>query len=271
MKTLIIIILNLIVASVLAQNALDGIIVEEYFSTDQFSSMAPEWEGEEKVTTYRIFVDLAEGYSLQAIFGNEKHRLLLGSDGLIFNHPARGWESGAKINSKKFNNGALILDSYLTMGAISNSHSGILKDEDKDGSYLSNLIKEPLEKEFQALLKSDETLETPLLERDGMTKAWPNDIRFIEMQDQLDQLLKDKSAKGDILISNGAWAVIGGVKGPTESNRVFIGQVTTDGQLSFELNIQVGGPNGEVEQYVARQVEPNENEVSALRYPEQRP
>jgi hypothetical protein len=31
-----------------------------------------------------------------------------------------------------------------------------------------------------------------------------------------------------------------------------IGQVTTDGELSFELNIQIGTPEGKVQRYVAR-------------------
>jgi hypothetical protein len=36
------------------------------------------------------------------------------------------------------------------------------------------------------------------------------------------------------------------------NNRILIGQVTTDGELSFELNIQIGTPEGKVQRYVAR-------------------
>jgi hypothetical protein len=53
--------------------------------------------------------------------------------------------------------------------------------------------------------------------------------------------------------TNGAWYCLGGASGPdTISNKVLIAQITTDGILSFELNIQIGTPvSGTSEYYVA--------------------
>ena len=51
---------------------------------------------------------------------------------------------------------------------------------------------------------------------------------------------------------NGSWAVVGGGKGPTNENKVLIAQLTTQGKLSFELNLQIGTPGGKALQYVAK-------------------
>jgi hypothetical protein len=52
--------------------------------------------------------------------------------------------------------------------------------------------------------------------------------------------------------TDGSWASLGGSMGPdAETNQVLIAQITTDGILSFELNIQIGTPEGNVEKYVA--------------------
>ena len=42
-----------------------------------------------------------------------------------------------------------------------------------------------------------------------------------------------------INITNGTIAALGGVVGPTSANRVLIGQFTTSGAFSFELNVQI--------------------------------
>ena len=43
--------------------------------------------------------------------------------------------------------------------------------------------------------------------------------------------------------TNGAWAVLGGTIGGTAENRVLIAQLTTNGQLGFNLNMRIGIPD----------------------------
>jgi len=42
------------------------------------------------------------------------------------------------------------------------------------------------------------------------------------------------------------------VEGPTESNKILIAQLTTDGKLSFEINLQIATPSGDPIKFVAR-------------------
>jgi hypothetical protein len=48
------------------------------------------------------------------------------------------------------------------------------------------------------------------------------------------------------------------VSGATASNYVLLGQFTTDGELTLELNLQLVRPDGVSEQYVARNAIGNE-------------
>jgi hypothetical protein len=62
---------------------------------------------------------------------------------------------------------------------------------------------------------------------------------------------------------NGGWAALDGVaragiKGPTPDNRILIAQLTTNGELSFDLNIQVGTPSGGALHFVAHSPEGEE-------------
>ena len=72
----------------------------------------------------------------------------------------------------------------------------------------------------------------------------------------------------EIRLDNAAWAVASGLSGPyPEKNYILIAQVSTDGELSFELNLQLRSPDGETEYYVARDPEGSEFTHSALIFP----
>jgi hypothetical protein len=57
---------------------------------------------------------------------------------------------------------------------------------------------------------------------------------------------------------------ITGVTGPTANNRVLIAQITTDGILSYALNIQIGTPTGGVERYVHTGATGSEIDIPSL-------
>jgi hypothetical protein len=83
---------------------------------------------------FRVFVELCDGCKLKSIYGDENHVLRLESTEAILNSPF-GSSFAHNITGSLFpliENAAL--DSYLSLGAASNSAFGIPKQDDPDGS-----------------------------------------------------------------------------------------------------------------------------------------
>ncbi|MBL7942892.1 MAG: T9SS type A sorting domain-containing protein, partial [Flavobacteriales bacterium] len=78
----------------------------------------------------------------------------------------------------------------------------------------------------------------------------------------------NENVGGLFTTNNGAWSVLEGVQGITSDNMVLIAQLTTDGALSFEINLQVGAPGGETYQYVASAPEAGQIQCDKLMYSE---
>lgn len=223
--------------------ALENVIVEKYYeynSTDYSDTLPDTYP--KGATTYRIFIDMKPGYSLQAVFGTPKHELFLKTSTTFFNDPTCLAETGFNIDAKKLHLGAVALDSWITMGAASRLHTGILKSED-DSAY--------------SFIKNRKLLNKV----DGLTKGvLPNfqvfniDLKFFN----------NDSTASDFSTKDGAWAAMGGVKGPTPENRVLIAQLTTTGKLSFGLNVQIGTPTGGTLQFVAKKPEGSEIKFEGL-------
>jgi hypothetical protein len=201
--------------------ALENVIVEKYY-TATASDCADTSFGKlkEGSVTYRIYIDMKPGYTLQMVYGDKFHDLVIQTSTYFFNNTYLESITGYNVNTKDINKNTVALDSWITMGAASKVHTGILLAEDKDGSVLTR-------PEFA--------------KADGLTngifptlKAFNLDLNFF----------KDKKDAKIFSANNGAWAALGGggVKGPTESNCVLIAQLTTDGTLSFHLNVQIGTP-----------------------------
>ena len=219
--------------------ALENVIVEKYYIADSsdyadstFGKLAPG------SITYRIYIDMKPGYTLQLVYGDKVHELNIKTSTYFFNNTYLESITGYNINSKDLNKNTVALDSWITMGAASKIHTGILLSEDKDGSLLTR----------PAFAKSD-----------GLTngvfptlKSFNLDLNFF----------KDKKDAKSFSTNNGGWAALGGggVKGPTESNRVLIAQLTTNGSLSFQLNIQIGTPSHSWVKFVSQN--PGEGEIA---------
>jgi hypothetical protein len=68
------------------------------------------------------------------------------------------------------------------------------------------------------------------------------------------------------LLTDGAWSCLAGAVGPDTTNKVLIAQITTDGDFSFELNMQLGTPSGSAEQFVAKDAVDKETIFPGLTY-----
>ena len=57
------------------------------------------------------------------------------------------------------------------------------------------------------------------------------------------------------------------IKGPTDNNRVLIAQLTTNGKLSFRLNIEIATPNKKnAIKFVAQDAQKTEIKFDGLNY-----
>jgi hypothetical protein len=209
--------------------ALESIIIEKYYeSTGKDSREKVGGHLPKHSVVYRIYVDMKPGYYLQAVYGNENHELFLKTSTTFFNNLYNYGTTAFNVHPLDINENTVALDSWLTMGAGSRMHMGILKPDDTDGS---------------------------IIKRNGLDKADGLTTGILPTFKQFNLDLAVFYGKIDfsfLSTKNGAWAAIEGVKGPTSDNRVLIAQLTTDGILSFELNIQIGTPTNGVLNFVAR-------------------
>ncbi len=218
---------------------LKGIIVETYYTADsldeKISGLPPN------SVTYRVFAELEEGYTLQTIFGFPDNPLIIGSSTGFYNHNWGG-DIGDMINPQAINANNLAFDSWLTIGAATSSHSGILLQEDNDGSILN---KEGM-KDADGLIEG----EIPQIMKYNL------DLGIFEYKEPVTALFAD----------NGLIAVLDGQTGPTSKNRVLLAQLTTDGELFFQFNIQLGVPDGDFIQYVAKNPAAGQVQFDGLSY-----
>lgn len=233
---------------------LEGIIVERYYQTDA----ADETDAMDNVSAvpltagsvvYRVFVDMAPGYKFSQIFGTPDHNLTVNATADFYNDPSYGVTvNPGTVSANNIRKHTALIDSWFTTGGASNGKVGVLKIEDMDGSVGNQ----------HGVLANNPggCYGVPITgtgAQDGMTPnspttyLVPNSLGLGAALDALDQ-----TAGNTVLIDNGAIAALGGIVGPTESNRVMIAQFTVHGDITFALNVQlVNATTGAAENYVA--------------------
>lgn len=223
--------------------ALENVIVEKYYVSDSVDDADTSANALPKgAVTYRVFIDMLPDYSLQVVYGDEKHELFFKTTTSFFNDEVCFASTGFNIDAKKLHVGNVVLDSWITMGAASRLHTGVLRSEDYGGfSFIP---------QFDSLSKAD-----------GLTKGVLPNFKLFNMDLSF---FKNKSDLNSFSTYNGAWAALGGVKGPTPENRVLIAQLTTNGEFTFGLNIQIGTPTGGYIKFVAKNPEGSEIQFKGL-------
>ena len=246
---------------------LEDLIVEVYYVSD--ANDATDEDGGELVegsTTYRIYADLADGYELQAVYGNEDHELRFETTTLFFNNEDRGEETGDQIPANRLDENTVALDSYVTLGAASDEHWGVLKSEDVDGSIVGGTNNDGGSAGIAGglLVNADADAGIPLTTADGLLEGEVASVTVVG----LDLGIFSDQNDGPLFSSNaGAYSVLEGVQAPTAENQVLIAQMTTDGEFSFCVNLQLGAPDGTVEQYVASNPIDDEIQCGLLCWP----
>jgi len=258
-KTSLFVCLFMSFVSMYAQNALEGIIVEKYYVSTKKDNSKKHLSGELPVgsTTYRIYVDMAPGCHFMAAYGSPGHPLEIKSSELIFNHVGNGAEHPLRIPERTYKKNVTALDSWITIGPAGEAYLGILKEADTLKDFGTVV---PFEQGF--LLSNKKEMGYSLQERDGFfrSKKIP-DITLYNIDNNVN-VLRMETIGNTFRVEDGAWASLGkGLSGIDSlgSNTILIAQITTKGQLTYELNLMLRNADGSVVNYVAK--DPIEKEV----------
>lgn len=261
-KSLLIALLTLVSFVSLAQkkNGLENIIVERYYISDKNDTTANFLGGVLPIgsVTYRVYVDMLPEYKFQAAFGIPGHELRVETTTFFFNNSDHGGNVANVVPYRNLDDNTVMLDSWLSAGAAAESDWGVLKTEDDTSNTIVNSTK------VKVLQNENPLAGIPIKERDGILtlNEIPPRVTGFGIDSIISVFSFDKTPfdqKKSFITSNGSWASLSGTKGPTVENRVLIGQFTTNGKFSFVLNIQIGTPDGKVEQYVA--TNPSEDQI----------
>ena len=225
---------------------LEGIIVETYYVAD--SNDAGDTDGcstfelDPGDVTYRVFADLKEGYKLLTVGGFPDHDLTFSTSTTFFYNDDRGDTWGGDINTTHLDENTVAIDSWLSMGAASDTQWGVPKTEDGDGSIVGGANNDGGSNSVPGgLLVNDvPVIGVPLTTADGLIPAvtLPGIVAVGTGPTMFDSPGTNSFSSQDF-----AWAVLGGTEGPTPENKILIGQFTTDGIFSFCLNLWVKIPD----------------------------
>lgn len=233
----------------------EGVLVERYYvsdsldATDTLGGSLPAGS-----VTYRVYVDLAPGSRLISLFGSADHPLRFESTADFFNNKADGQSFAKDFAKTRYSDNTVALDSWLTLGQTTRTATktwfGVPKTYDRDGSFIggSNNDGGSAGVPGGLITNADPLAGIPVIISDGMDTmaAVPSLWASSGITDPItgdDSTIFGSLRPSRIFDSRDAVLQNSGVTGVnTDSNQVLIAQLTTTGQLSFELNLVVEEP-----------------------------
>ena len=255
-KSVLIIFLLVLTTSVkLVAQDIEGLEVETYYISDASDATDTIGGGlEAGSVTYRVFLDLAPGCSLRTIYGDEYHRLLVASTEVLWNNLDRGELFAFDMNVSRLDENTVPLDSWFGFAAGSKGHYGVLKTDDTDGSIIGGANNDGGSAEIPVGLLINDSVDIgiPLTNADGLIPgvdlAPPN---FIVVGDPLDSAFGTLSVDTSYISNDIVMRAPSGVVGPNSDNKLLLMQITTKGEISFELNLEILKDDGSIVKYVA--------------------
>ncbi len=258
MKKIIMGLCLLLVASLTHAQGLDGLVVEKYYVSNAADSAASNGNLPVGSVTYRFYVDMSSGYKLLDVFGNANHSVTFTTTTGFYNDNVNGATTPDAYDTTKLKHNALMLDSWVSFGRAGKTDIGVLKSEDNGATdYASRNIN-------SILHNNDGFAGIPLTTQDGLLDGSTPATSLLGITTELDPLGDGSVGGNSVVVSGGAWFALGGVSGPTPTNKVLIAQITTDGTLHYELNIILGDSIGGSVTYVNQNVQAGENLFAAL-------
>jgi hypothetical protein len=257
MKAIIKLLVLFLFIGINTQAQIQNVIVEKYYVADA-NDIANTGGGQLQpgAITYRVYVDLSAGSKISRLFADSSHLLIFKSSQPFFNNDTlssfNGGTYGFKINRNDLPISTVGLDSWISIGAATNKHHGILKTEDTNGSEVGGNNNDQ-----NLLSNTDPSAGIPLTTQDGLVLSSVLVSNYLVGGDlPAINSLNDSTIFGSdtataFISANATLQFNGGLLGQGPSNNVLIGQFTTAGQLEFELNITVIDSTGATVNYVA--------------------
>jgi Secretion system C-terminal sorting domain/Bacterial Ig domain len=238
---------------------LDSIIVEKYYVSNAQDSIVtagiPAGTLPVGSITWRVYADLAPGYTLQAVYGVPGHNLVINSTTNFFNNEDLGSTSPNATSVNNIRKHSAMIDTWFSMSGNASGKVAVLKSEDGDGALVN----------ANGILQNNDPSAAPAISSvDGMIAGTPPAVTFVGFTAAETAVFDNLTTGNSINTSNASVAVLGGVSGPTATNRVLIGQFTTTGIFHFELNLQLGTPSSGSVNYVASNPVGNEQTAPSL-------
>ncbi len=251
---------------VTAQGTLQSVTVETYYIADDTDTQdAPDQEDLPAGSkTYRVFVELEEGARLRAIYGDANHPFSITSTELFFNNSDRGGTFGWEIPDNRLDEYTVALDSWLSFGGATDEHWGIVKANDPDGSVVGGANHEEA-----WLSNNDPEMGIPLTEADGIIGAESTDpLNFVTVGDNPEDIFNDATV-GNAFESTTFKMQQTGFLLPETNNTFCIAQLTTAGELSFTINLEIVNAQGEVQKFVGTEENLQDGELYSpfLKFP----
>jgi hypothetical protein len=236
--------------SIFAQ--LEKVIVEKYYvsdasdATDVFGGGIPEGS-----TTYRIYVDLKPGTVLKRIYGDANHPFSISSTEVFFNNIIDGQTFAKDFVKGRYLENTVALDTWLTIGQTAKQgikyYYGILKDQDTDGSFVGGVNNDGGSAVIASglMINEDPSCGIPLTVADGMDTLNSAPTNWYDSGVLTFGTGEDTTMFGPLVPQNSFESSIfelscSGVQGTVpDSNQVIIAQLTTLGDLAFQINITV--------------------------------
>jgi hypothetical protein len=249
------VLLTIIIACIssCAFSQLERVIVERYYVSDE-NDATDEFGGGVPVgtVTYRVYADLLPGTVLKKLYGDANRVFEIVSTAPFFNHASDGQSFAKDFIRARYLEGTVALDTWLTLGPTTRLQGGvinygILKDQDSDGSFIGGANNDGGSAEIASglLINEDPSIGNPLTLTDGMIAMSnsPTDWFSNGLTDFVTG--EDTTMFGSINVrsfyrSNLFELSNSGVTGPVEEeNQILIAQLSTTGDLSFILNLEV--------------------------------
>ena len=247
------------------------LIVEKYYISDSLDA-TDTIDGAARAIpigskTFRVYVELDSGYKIHKLYGAPGHPLIIASDSNFYNNIDRPTTAcfGYMINKNWYgSNPILALDSWLTLAQAVKTHKGVLKNQDTDGSLIggSNNYGGTAAIASGLMINADTSCGIPVDTADGMLPNTTAAGTFIDNGFR-DITGVDTTIFGSVNIGSHYYSTSSyiqqndGVTGALPvSYKVLIGQFTTKGNITFQLNLELidstgGVNNGNLFNFVA--------------------
>jgi hypothetical protein len=241
-----VVVLVQLLISLNAHAQIDSLIVETYYISDELDATDSDGGSlDSGSVTYRIYLDLSDGFRIMNIFGTQEVPVLISSTAGFFNNTDRGEKFGYEIASSRLDDNTTALDTWLTLGFATIEHQGIIKAYDTDGSIIGGVNNDGGSEDIPGglLTNTDPKAGIPLQVSDGLLF----NSKPFESFDALgidDYTIFGPTFLNEFIGSNIAISSTSGISGTSAKNHVLIAQLTTRGEISLGINVTLQDSSG---------------------------